>query len=96
MKSTYYKWLEKQYREKFLPAFQAFILVYPFYLEDLEGEIWRWISGYENLYQISNFGRVKSFNGKWVMEKILKPSLQKNGYLTVSLRKNGTLKTAKI
>ena len=51
MKSTYYKWLEKQYREKCLPAYLAFILVYPFHLEDLEGEIWKWIFGYEGLYQ---------------------------------------------
>ena len=96
MKSTYYKWLEKQYREKCLPAYLAFILVYPFHLEDLEGEIWKWIFGYEGLYQVSNFGRVKSFNGRWGSVQILKPVLQKNGYLTVSLCKNGKLKTVKI
>jgi hypothetical protein len=26
--------------------------------KELDGEIWRDVSGFENLYQISNFGRV--------------------------------------
>lgn len=68
-KETYNKWLEKVYREKYLPAFLAFIALYPFGLEDLPGEIWKWITNYEELYQISNFGRVKSFNGLWVKAK---------------------------
>ena len=60
-------------------------------VEDLPGEIWKWISGYEDLYQISNKTRVKSFcNGK---EKILKQGFNMNGYPTVSLRKNGKAKT---
>lgn len=91
-KETYNKWLEKVYHEKYLPAFLAFIALYPFGLEDLPGEIWKWITNYEELYQISNFGRVKSFNGLWVEAKILKPVLHKNGYLYCSLRKNGKLK----
>ena len=96
MKSTYHKWLEKHYREKCLPTYLAFISVYPFQLEDLKDEIWKDIKDYEGLYQVSNFGSVKSFNGRWNNVQILKPSLQKNGYLTVSLRRKGTLKTSKI
>ena len=29
-------------------------------LEDMEGEIWKDIEGYEGLYQVSNMGRIKS------------------------------------
>ena len=60
-------------------------------VEDLPGEIWKWISGYEDLYQISNKTRVKSFcNGK---EKILSQGFNMGGYPTVSLHKNGKPKT---
>ena len=52
-------------------------------------EIWKDIKGYEELYQISNYGNVKSLNyrrsGK---EKILKPSKNNDGYLFVVLHKN--------
>ena len=30
----------------------------------LSKEIWRGVAGYEGLYKVSNFGRVKSFHGK--------------------------------
>ena len=48
-------------------------------------EEWKEIKGYEGLYQVSNFGRVKSLYFK--KEKILKPHSTK-GYLTVRLYKN--------
>lgn len=53
----------------------------------MDNEIWKDIKGFEGLYQISNFGRVKSVDrviphsthGEWhIKERILKPS--KNGY----------------
>lgn len=51
-------------------------------------EIWKDVKGYENLYQVSNYGNVKSFNyGKTHIEKVLKPSI-KNGYFFVLLKKN--------
>ena len=51
-------------------------------------EIWKDIPGYEGLYQISNFGRVKSLkrpyenNGgiQWTKERILSPGKDKDGY----------------
>ena len=61
-------------------------------------EIWLPIENYENLYEVSNLGRVRrleSFvNGKAgskrkVSGKILKPMAQQNGYLFVTLCKNG-------
>ena len=52
-------------------------------------KIWRDISGYEGDYQISNFGRVKSFKRGKV--KILKPAFNGN-YFFVYLHKNGNAK----
>lgn len=66
-------------------------------------EIWKDIKGYEGLYQVSNFGRVKSLSKKLLVnnqyrknigyriikERILKPQLDKYGYYRVTLCKNG-------
>ena len=38
-------------------------------IEDLEGEIWKDIVGYDGLYQISNLGRVKNLSKIWWMDK---------------------------
>lgn len=46
-------------------------------------EIWEGVIGYEELYQASNLGNVRSSN------KTLKPTMNKYGYLYVSLYKNG-------
>ena len=64
-------------------AYQALMKFYPFTLDDLDGEEWRPISGYEERYHISNYGRVKSFwHGK---QKILKSWCTHQGYLCVNL-----------
>ena len=55
-------------------------------LEDLPGEIWAWISGYENFYKISTKGRIKSFYKN--KETILKQNIVGYGYLRVHLCKN--------
>lgn len=53
-------------------------------------EIWKDIDGFEGLYQISNFGNVKSLNyGKRGYAKIIVPKENCNGYLWVILCKNG-------
>ena len=60
-------------------------------------EIWKDISGYEGLYQVSNLGRVKSLDYNHTgREKIMKPSVDKNGYLYVCFRKNGVKKWYKL
>lgn len=64
-------------------AYAALMLCYPFGLENLDGEEWRDVAGYEGRYQISNYGRVKSLTENQV--KILKPHLHTGGYLRVSL-----------
>ena len=57
-------------------------------------EEWRDVVGYEGLYQVSNQGRVKSF--KWNKERFLKPSMDKDGYLLVTLCAGGKRKTLKV
>ena len=60
-------------------------------------EIWKDIEGYEELYQVSNFGNVKSLNyNKTRKEKILKPAINGVGYYQVILSKNGKKKTFRI
>lgn len=71
-----------------------------FDLTPLLNEEFKDISGFEGLYQISNYGRVKSlerttkhFNrfkvcDRYISEKILKCSYDKDKYLIVTLNKN--------
>ena len=57
-------------------------------------EIWKPIKDYEGLYEISNFGRVKSLKRKGRRkEKILKYGIDFNGYKTLRLSTLGKLKT---
>lgn len=57
-------------------------------------EEWRDIKGYEGIYQVSSEGRVKSFYfGK---EKIRKLCNDKDGYLIVSLWKNGVSENPRV
>ena len=58
----------------------------------MKEELWKDIEGYEGLYQISNYGRIKSLKFKNnVCERkrvlIMKPNLR-NGYFVINLRKN--------
>lgn len=61
-------------------------------------EIWRPIKDYEGLYEVSNLGNVKSLKNNHGndREKVLKPSKDNNGYLFVTLYKNGKSKIFKI
>ncbi|MBQ6006033.1 MAG: HNH endonuclease [Selenomonadaceae bacterium] len=63
-------------------------------LEDLPHEDWRDVVGYEGHYQVSNYGRVKSFYGNQVLIRKLvrKPVVIKDGYIQVSLDKGGSRK----
>ena len=60
-------------------------------INDLESEIWKVIEDFPD-YQVSNFGRVKSFK-KWngTNKRILK-QYEVNGYLYINLSKNGKSK----
>lgn len=68
-----------------------------------QSEIWKDITGYEGLYQVSNLGRVRSLtrkvsvigkkNSRVFIGKIKKDVREKkNGYLVVSLFRNGKSK----
>lgn len=67
----------------------------------MQEEIWKDVVGYEGLYQVSNLGRVKhlycvviTHSGltRTINERVVKPRLQKNGYLVVDLYKNNKRK----
>ena len=73
---------QRQRKDEARAAYNALMKFYPLTTDDLDGEKWRDISGYEN-YQVSNFGRVKSF--KRHTPKILRPAINHNGYLYVCL-----------
>ena len=56
-------------------------------------EEWKDIKDYEGLYQVSNWGRVKSLNyRKTGKSKLMKLMKNKKGYLTVVFHKNGEYK----
>lgn len=74
-------------------AYKALMAHYPLTLEDLEGEKWKDIAGYEGDYQESTYGRTKSFKRGKV--KILKPFLQ-GEYLYVELHKGDQGKTIQV
>ena len=69
--------------EKIKAKYKEFMKCYPLNPQSLIDEIWADIEGYKGDYQISNYGRVKSFcTGK---ERILKPEQNGTGYLNIKL-----------
>lgn len=66
-------------------------------------EVWRDISGYEGLYQVSNYGRIKSLPrlvGKGTRfehiskERLIKSHINTSGYLQVRLCKDGIMSSS--
>lgn len=58
-------------------------------VKDFPHEEWKVIKGFENLYMISSFGRVKSLKRKGVTkERILRARIEKKGYIHYSLKKD--------
>ena len=53
-------------------------------------ETWKDIAGYEGLYQVSDFGEVRSL--KYGKTRVLKTGKHRNGYLLVNLWKEGKRK----
>lgn len=56
-------------------------------------ELWVNIKGYEGLYQISNYGQVKSVPRRGTDGRIIKPSFSGSGYLQTHLCSNGVCKS---
>ena len=86
-KRAYFREYRKARYEDAKKAYAAMMVFYPLTLEDLDGEEWRWIRGYEGDYQESTFGRTKSF--KFHEPRIIVPALHPKGYLRVGLYKDG-------
>lgn len=63
-------------------------------INNLPKEEWKDIDGYNGLYQISNYGRVKSFFTR--QAKILRCSFDKRGYTRTTLVKDGVCKYYRI
>ena len=70
-------------------------------IEDLDGEIWAAVCGFEGLYQVSNFCRVKSLgrfvkygetSRKYLKEKVIKLITDTRGYYNINFYKNGKIK----
>ena len=68
-------------------------------------EVWKNIKDYENCYQISNLGNVKSLSRfvdnhsgfkKSLKEKLLKNHISKTGYFVIDLKKENQRKTFKV
>ena len=60
-------------------------------------EIWKPINGYEGLYEVSNFRRVKALPRKWrKRERILKARKTELGYHETALSYKGTRKIFKV
>ena len=67
-------------------------------------EIWKPLVNWEGLYEISNYGNIKSLD-RYVLHKghkrfckgqMLKPTLHKTNYLIVTLRNSGVQKVSKV
>ncbi len=81
--------------------------VYSLGLKDLDGEIWKDVVGFENEYQVSNYGRVKNKERlvthyatetgvRILKSRIRKLSINGEGYHHVRLSKNNIVKTIRV
>jgi hypothetical protein len=68
-------------------------------------EMWKDIKGYEGLYQVSNFGRVRSLdhiiitkcgNSMLIKGRMKKPTSDSNGYMVVNLQSRESKKLFKV
>ena len=63
----------------------------------IEEEIYKDVSGYEGLYQVSNFGNVRSLNYNHTGQtRILRPVKDRYGYLLVDICKDGNRKKHRV
>ena len=61
--------------------------LYSYYEPYIKGEIWKAIDGYDGLYQVSSYGRIKSlhYRGSSNLENFIAYRLTKRGYARVLL-----------
>jgi hypothetical protein len=74
-------------------------------MQHSEGEVWKDITGYEGLYQVSSLGNIKSLakivnNAKgtksYRKERLLNPTVDFYGYKTFGARKDGRTRILKV
>lgn len=63
-------------------------------LADIAGEEWRDIAGYDGLYQVSSYGRIKSLarvdkRGRRIRERIRRLNFNPGGFAMISLQQDG-------
>jgi hypothetical protein len=58
-----------------------------------EIEYWKDIEEYEGLYQVSSYGRIKSFHLDKINGRIMKPTKDKNNYIITRLSESMEEKT---
>ena len=66
-------------------------------MENIEQEIWKDVIGYEELYQASTMGRIKSLHkiggaSRQSFTGIMKPKTNRGGYYVIHICKNGIAK----
>lgn len=60
----------------------------------IDEEVWKPVKSYFNHYEVSNKGNIRSIKNK--IRRNLVPSLDKNGYNTVTLSKKGSVKSFRL
>ena len=58
--------------------------------------IWKPVPDYENLYEVSNEGQIRSINKRYKDKENLKQSVGSRGYLLVTLCRKGSQKTINV
>lgn len=59
-------------------------------------EIWKEVPGFEGLYQVSNYGQIRSTPRRGTTGGIMKGHIDKKGYINITLRKDGAQYTQKL
>ena len=59
-------------------------------------EIWKDVPGFEGLYQVSNYGQIKSTPRRGTVGGIMKGHADRKGYINITLRKDGKQYTQKL
>lgn len=82
--------LQSEMVEAFFVTFYLFLRIKGKFIY-MKIEEWRFVPGYEGLYMVSNWGRIKSL--KYGKEKFRKLYKNPDGYLIVDFKKDGIRKT---
>ena len=82
--------------EEIKPLLDSIALQQNVPFDEIPDEEWKDINGYNGLYQISTYGRVKSYHRRGTKGVYIRPSLSSSGYLQVHLCKNRVSRTFQI